>query len=777
MNNHEKLEEGYSTQRPPMFNGKFYTYWKNRMEIFIKADNYQVWRVIEVGYFEITKTTGENEVVLKPMSEFDKEDFEKMEINALAVKLLHCGLGPNEHNHVMGCKNAKEIWDLLQVTHEGTNEVKRSKIDLLMSKYERFEMQPKESIQEMLTRFTNITNELVSLGNQIPIDEQVRKVLRSLPQDERWRAKVTALQETKDFTKFNIEQLAGSLITHELHLGTSNSEGNRGKGLAFKDGDQEDSEVDEEEVAMLVRRFKRMFNRNNKSRNFTKKPSTSKTDSGCHKCGSLEHFIRECPLWDTEKDIRKAMIAAWGNSESEDEEKQPEEETTHLCLMAKRDEKAYNDELAKEVLLDPNVLKTYTKDALIDLVFELEDDWTHTSIRLGECQRALKVSKEHSTWIENQRADVQSRFFELFDKNLLLKEMNEKLKFENIMVNVELTQYKLANTEVSPSSSSESLPKLNEDFEKLKYDLDELRIEKAKLEKELEHRKERSISQFGIPKWIENAQTKRTEGLGFIRSKHKGKKKYVDLPSYKVCTFCGKTGHLVATCYKKEQSVSKNVRQVWVLVRGNNTWYLDSGCSKHMTGDKSKFLSLEAYPGGTVTFGDNKKGEVIAKGKVGRSRNSEQDNNDYEIGMIRDREEDEETSKQTKEVREEPEQEHKENAEVPNQENPEEQDHGEPGNKENGEETEEEVPQIGVPAREFQPKPFRYRGSHPTDLIISDIGRGTQTRSQLRNFCAFQAFLSIIEPRNHDEALKDADWIIAMQDELNEFERNKVWHL
>jgi len=51
MNNHEKLEEGYSTQRPPMFNGKFYTYWKNRMEIFIKAENYQVWRVIEVGDF------------------------------------------------------------------------------------------------------------------------------------------------------------------------------------------------------------------------------------------------------------------------------------------------------------------------------------------------------------------------------------------------------------------------------------------------------------------------------------------------------------------------------------------------------------------------------------------------------------------------------------------------------------------------------------------------------------------------------------------------------
>ncbi|XP_057516093.1 uncharacterized protein LOC130797504 [Amaranthus tricolor] len=37
-----------------------------------------------------------------------------------------------------------------------------------------------------------------------------------------------------------------------------------------------------------------------------------------------------------------------------------------------------------------------------------------------------------------------------------------------------------------------------------------------------------------------------------------------------------------------------------VLVRGNNSWYLDSGCSKHMTGDKSRFLSLETYDAGTV---------------------------------------------------------------------------------------------------------------------------------------------------------------------------------
>ena len=119
---------------------------------FIKAENYQVWRVIEFGDFEATTTNDKNEVIAKPFSEYDKADFEKMEVNAMVVKLLHCGLRPHEHNGIMGCK--LQIWDLLEVTHEETNEVKRSKI--AMKQYELFSKKAKESIQEMFTRFSNI---------------------------------------------------------------------------------------------------------------------------------------------------------------------------------------------------------------------------------------------------------------------------------------------------------------------------------------------------------------------------------------------------------------------------------------------------------------------------------------------------------------------------------------------------------------------------------------------------------------------------------------------
>ena len=44
---------------------------------------------------------------------------------------------------------------------------------------------------------------------------------------------------------------------------------------------------------------------------------------------------------------------------------------------------------------------------------------------------------------------------------------------------------------------------------------------------------------------------------------------------------------------------------------------MDSGCSRHMTGNQSKFVSLSKKDGGLVTLGDNKKGKIIGKGAIG----------------------------------------------------------------------------------------------------------------------------------------------------------------
>jgi len=46
-------------------------------------------------------------------------------------------------------------------------------------------------------------------------------------------------------------------------------------------------------------------------------------------------------------------------------------------------------------------------------------------------------------------------------------------------------------------------------------------------------------------------------------------------------------------------------------------WYLDSDCSKHMTKDKSKFVSIIFKQEGHVTYGDNNKGRILGRGSIG----------------------------------------------------------------------------------------------------------------------------------------------------------------
>ena len=54
--------------------------------------------------------------------------------------------------------------------------------------------------------------------------------------------------------------------------------------------------------------------------------------------------------------------------------------------------------------------------------------------------------------------------------------------------------------------------------------------------------------------------------------------------------------------------------------RTKSKWYLDSGCSRHMTEDKEQFNKLDAKDRGHVTFEDNAKGKIITIGEIGNSQ-------------------------------------------------------------------------------------------------------------------------------------------------------------
>ncbi|CAJ2661907.1 unnamed protein product [Trifolium pratense] len=73
--------------------------------------------------------------------------------------------------------------------------------------------------------------------------------------------------------------------------------------------------------------------------------------------------------------------------------------------------------------------------------------------------------------------------------------------------------------------------------------------------------------------------------------------------------------------------------QECMLAVKKKPWYLDSGCSRHMTGDRHSFLSFEEKEGGTVTFGNNEKASIKGKGIIGKINSAKLENVHYVEGL------------------------------------------------------------------------------------------------------------------------------------------------
>jgi hypothetical protein len=109
------------------------------------------------------------------------------------------------------CEVAKDAWQILETTYEGTKLVKYAKLQMLIFKLEEIKMLEEETSREFYTKISDLRNSMVSLGRQISDVKLIRKILKSFP--ECFRIKVTTIEESKDLEEMKIEELVGSLQT------------------------------------------------------------------------------------------------------------------------------------------------------------------------------------------------------------------------------------------------------------------------------------------------------------------------------------------------------------------------------------------------------------------------------------------------------------------------------------------------------------------------------------------------------------------------------------
>ncbi|XP_070021415.1 uncharacterized protein [Nicotiana sylvestris] len=218
-----------------------------------------------------------------------------------------------------------------------------------------------ETIQEMYTRFTTLTNELKSLGRIILEEDKVEKILtRVLP--VLWESKITAIQESKNIATLRLDELIGNLTAYELRRQTMKMDTpKKERSLALRI--TEGSDLEDDEMAMITREFKKYLMRGNGySRGTTLNKSRAPekhTNEDCYKCGKTDHIIKNCPQWEIEwkkerverknrkkeqvqpknnKGSTKAMVAAWGETSDEDSEDEAEEEQALMSIGESDDE-------------------------------------------------------------------------------------------------------------------------------------------------------------------------------------------------------------------------------------------------------------------------------------------------------------------------------------------------------------------------------------------------------------------------------------------------------
>ncbi|KAK8998878.1 hypothetical protein V6N11_070059 [Hibiscus sabdariffa] len=470
-------------------------------------------------------------------------------------------------------------------------------------------------------------------------------------------------------------------------------------------------------MAMLAKRFTR-FMKSQRGRRFQRKvdfKNKSKEEEKdqliCYECKRPGHIRSECPQLKKKsfgkKKKLKAQIATWSDEESSDEE---EQEVANLCLMALEEESKVTSNFSTCDLTYNELLEEY--EELQEVYDELYGMYKESILK-------------HKKIISDLKFDRDSLYEAHHDLELKMKSMQANQK------DLEKKNQDLHNL----------LSKVQDDHLK---EVGDLKVSLSKVGK----------NNFQNPSSSKPNYVKRTFSGYKQRNSHK--------------VFKGK--RIRSVWVPKELITSNNISAIatWIpkgtKMLGANThgpkmiWVpkVKTGCSRHMTGDKSRFLELKPKSGGVVTFGDNSKGNIEGIGSIEESIHVVFDDNllprkdscddDDDVGILQSNG-DEPSSK----VDEMP---TKEEAQDPPL---------------------EALKDMTLEEREVaHPREFNYvKGGE----ILGDPSKGVTTRSSLRNTCNYVAFISCIEPKNIKEALNDDYWILAMQDELNQFERSKVWTL
>jgi hypothetical protein len=239
------------------------------------------------------------------------------------------------YDRVSHLETAHDVWVKLCNTYEDSSKIKSSYKDTYNRQFQTFSQKPGESLNDCFARFESIVSSLRFCGPLAYSDNERAKQLLYALDDFIWGMKITALEESANFTTLDTEKLFSKLKSHELsrkdrhnhdasltskafvtnthvdgHV-VNPSNTNDSSALEFvlsslsAASDEQYESISDDEIALLTRKFHALHR-------FCKERRRS--PRGCFECGDTTHFIADCPKQKKFDSSNKYNYNNWNDS-------------------------------------------------------------------------------------------------------------------------------------------------------------------------------------------------------------------------------------------------------------------------------------------------------------------------------------------------------------------------------------------------------------------------------------------------------------------------------
>ncbi|XP_068503719.1 uncharacterized protein [Phaseolus vulgaris] len=450
-----------------------------------------------------------DETMKKPRSEWSESDRKKAQFDSVAKNIITSALTMDEFFKISQCYSAKEMWVVLEVTHEGADYVKRSKKHSLIQEYELFIMQLEETITDVQKRFTHIVNHLTRLGKEFDKEE-------------------LNIKKNHDLSKLSTAALFGNLMEHELELKRLKEQETvekKTEGLALKASAQNDinEKVEDAEHDEIIRHIE-MDCPNNQSKD---KPASKKVErsKGRRVYISWEENEDKPASKKVERSKGRRAYISWEENEvsstsnSSTSSSSTESEETNLCFMMK-DEESISDSVSDFSMESDNY------DQLLVAFKETHDEANRLAVICSKLQKVNNVlaPKVKSLEEELHKAKIDLVSLELTCLHASIKSCENCKKLEK---QVEYLLKTLSNFTKGRNNLDSLLGSQNVVFNKNGIGYNSGKVNNVK-----------KLSSFFVP-----AKTS-------FSSFNNGKKAY-----FVSCFYCMKFGHTSRTCIARKYLV------------------------------------------------------------------------------------------------------------------------------------------------------------------------------------------------------------------------------